>query len=282
MKVLKTSFSIALMNIVKWISDPRIWVVIVLLITFVNEYLKGIPSFVNSMGVKIGPWIFPFFFEWRYHKLMLMLPILLLFSDAPFIDRNQPYLMIRVDRLKWALGQIIYIVIASGIYFLFVLILSVVLIAPFVAYNSDWGSVIETLARTGAGLEFGMEIYFAERLVDYFYPQQAMFFSFILSWLIGILLGLILFVVNFVTKKPLLGMLIAGGFIALDAMIWARGWASWLSPVSWNTLSTISTDSLTFTPNIQQIFMMLFGLIGVLIAVAIYAVRHYEIQFISD
>ena len=71
-----------------------------------------------------------------------MLPLIFIYCDAPFIDKNQIYILMRCKRKLWGIGQIIYIFMTSAIYFSLIAAMTIVLNIRNIEYMNDWGKGI--------------------------------------------------------------------------------------------------------------------------------------------
>ncbi|UUX33609.1 hypothetical protein [Fundicoccus culcitae] len=278
MNYFKKVSRIAWLNIKKWRSSLRIIMIGILLVIFIHANLTNLIDFLNSVDIPITPWVFPFLLEWRSQKLLLFLPLIFLFSDAPFIDKNQLYVVLRAGRLSWASGQILYILFASFIYFFIIIILTILMLIPNVTFDLQWGDAITTLSKTNAGDNFGVIIPFKRHILDYFSPLQAMFYSYLLSSLIGSILGMLMFVINVVSKKSVLGIIITSSMVLFDVIIWSRGLLLWFSPVSWATLSAIRIDGARGLPNFTQIMVMISLIITTLITLIFWLSKKMELN----
>lgn len=254
----------------KWAANYRIWCIAVLLLILVHMFSKSVVAFSEQLGIPMTPWIFPFFFTQKYIKLLFLFPLVLLFCDAPFMDSNEPYTLIRSGRRPWAVGRIFYIVVSSGIYFLFLFAASILLNLPHMQYSDEWGKVFGTLAKTGVSTMTGAEpaISVSQKIVEYFAPIQAVAFSLLLCWLAGIFIGLLIYFVNTAAKNTLLGILSASAFLILDASIEGHTEVYYFSPVTWCTLTRIRIDEKVIQPGISYVlaaFAVIFILLVLLI-----------------
>ena len=107
------SFVFAWMQIKKWKRNPRVicafLVLLLLCLTMTSEYV----DYSKEIGLSIQVFEpFILMFTQRYSLLFIMLILLLLYQDVPFIDDCTPYLLIRKTRFSWAMGQILYISVA--------------------------------------------------------------------------------------------------------------------------------------------------------------------------
>ena len=78
-------------------------------------------------------------FIWTYGDassvMLSSLLLILLFADMPFISQATPYWLVRTKRKIWLAGQIIYVILATVIYNIF---LAVKLNSLYVRSNSVW------------------------------------------------------------------------------------------------------------------------------------------------
>lgn len=253
MKSVKISLIVAIQNIRKWRTNYRIWILLILTMIFVQCYTKEISTQALIMEMKISPWLFPFLYTDRYIRILFMLPLLFIYCDAPFIDKNQIYILMRCRRKSWGIGQIIYIFMTSAIYFSFVAAMTIVLNIRNIDYMNDWGKVLGTLAFSSIPLVKGTAVTISTYILTYFTPVQAMFFTWLLSVLCGGVLGLIIYVCNILSKTKGTGIVATGFLIILSAAVSGNERAQWFSPVSWSTLNKLDVAKLTHYPTITYV-----------------------------
>lgn len=234
------SLRCALNNFRKWTGNPKIWVVGAFLVLYLSYLLSGVNDFCRDAGHPIGPWLFPFLFSNSIVHLLLTLALILLLCDAPFLDRQQVFLLLRVGRYRWAVGQMLYVALSTLVYLLAVFILTLVLTLPHLQWMEGWGKVIGTLTQTNVGERYGI-MTMPFRIMDLYEPLEALVLSFVLQWGVGIFLGLLLFFLSLWCSKALS----VGGTTALALLPSLLGFEmfnrySYLSPVSWSNLHLIS------------------------------------------
>lgn len=273
-------FRVCMQNIRKWNSNNRIKIIFLLAIMCVAIYTDGIGTLSDNMGIKVSPWIYPFLFSYRYMKIVFIIPILFIFCDAPFIDDNQIYIMLRVKRKVWCVGQILYICVTSVIYSLVLMVSSVIVNINHITFSSNWGEVLGTAGTTNAMSQFNLQyntIKISGRIITYYTPAQAMFFSFILMTLSFIFIGMIIYVVNVITKSSIVGSICAAVFILLTAVVDGFPYLMWLSPISCNSINNIDVAGQTLYPTIQYVLSVYSIVIAACIIIALITSRRQEI-----
>ena len=267
MSFLKTIFHIAFQNMRKWQTDYRIWTIAVFIIVMTLIYSDNVKMIADFLGFDMPVWIFPFMYSQFYTKVVFTIPVVLMFCDAPFVDKNQIFIMMRTSRTSWLCGQILYIVLASGIYYLFIFVVSILSTVFYGGFSFEWGSVLTALAYdSGIEFEAGVaSVQVSPIVVDYFSPLLACYFTFLLSWLTAIFLGLLVFMFNLLTGTRLWGIITGSALIAFTINAHRQVNRLWFSPISWNTLDKIDVGGLTMRPSFTYCICILALLILMLI-----------------
>lgn len=225
----------------KWKGNPKIWVVGAFLVFYIYNLTAPITAFCQDVGYPVTPWLFPYFFSNSSASLLLMLAFVLFLCDAPFLDQQQVFVLLRTGRRKWTAGQLLYIAAASFIFFLTIFFLSLIFVWPHLQFMDDWGKIIGTLTQTNAGQSYGI-MTLSFDLMNSYAPIPAMLLSFTLMWGIGILLGNFMFFVNLWGNRSL-GVGGATALVLLPALLHFEGFYkfSYLSPVSWGNLALMAS-----------------------------------------
>ncbi|WP_043934333.1 hypothetical protein [Bacillus sp. EB01] len=278
MRLFNTSRLVCYQNFRKWPSNYRVWVIAILLTILTHNFTKEIMDFSQDINIDVSPWLFPFLFTQKFIKLLFFFPLILLFCDAPFIDDNQPYIIARSGRIPWSIGQIGYIIIASAFYFIFLMVISILINLPTIQFSMEWGKVLGTLANTNASVVVGLKTVITSSTLHYFSPFQAMWFSFLLSWMAGIFLGLLIYLINSLTNTRIFGVLTASFFLVLDAAVTGKSHLYSFSPLSWSNLDRIDIEGTTLMPSITYIYVSFALLIVGMIISAIITNRKQSIN----
>ncbi len=269
MNLYKQSMHICNENIRKWYSNYRIWVLFILISIFVFDYTNEIIKFAYAVNYKVSPWMFPFLFTQKYIKRIIFMGVILLFCDAPFIDSSQQYVMIRSGRKSWNIGQISYIFLASFLYFLFIIAVTIIFNMRYMEFNLDWGKVIGTLGLTNVGDIISYKVWIAGKVINFYTPLQAMLITYILSSLVATLIGILIYVINSFTNSQILGTLTGIVLVLFDTLTNYNYKLLWFSPVSWASLDKIGIDKTATMPSLAYVFSVLIIAISILISMTV-------------
>lgn len=149
MRDVKQAFRIAGQNFSGWGKNPRIWMTFllaaVLCLMLSDQIISRAVKYETILQV-FEPCI------WTYGDassvMLSSLLLILLFADMPFISQATPYWLVRTKRKVWLAGQIIYVILATAIYNIFLAAMLGIMGAPFSFTGNVWS---ETAAMLGYG-----------------------------------------------------------------------------------------------------------------------------------
>lgn len=272
-------FAIARNNIRRWVTNPRIYILVALLIIFLWEYEEPILHFSSVVEYRVSPWLFPFLSSSAYTQMFMMFGVILLLCDAPFLHEGQPYVLIRTGRTHWVLGQILYISLSAAIYFLFIAFMSVLLLVPNLFISADWGKVLRTLAQTDAGQQFHVKLSIADTIQSLYTPIQAFILSWLFAWCVAMILGLIIFIINIYLNRAI-GAIVAAAVVLLDFAI-TNNFSHYMyrfSPISMARLTIVDPSGLSLRPTLAYTYIFYVCAIVILSFLAILSIHKREIQ----
>lgn len=285
MRLLKNSWFVCCQNFRKWRHDYRIMLAAILILIGVNYFSGTLGSVCTGMGLKMSPWLFPFLFTSSLSSVILFLPLLLIFCNAPFIDANQPYSIIRTGRTAWSIGQIVYIGLTSIVYLLFIIFASILLHIGHMEFTTDWGKFFTSMGNLTFHTDVYIPISIPTRIINYFTPLQAMWFTFLFLWFSCMFVGLIVYLFNSLTNTRIVGVGIAGAFLVFDAFLSftlahpnINYFLYHFSPVTWSHLNLIEIDYGTTQPTFPYVMIMYIILTVILTVSCIWANRKQTIE----
>lgn len=275
MRNVKQILLICINNIKRSLINPRIYLSYLLVFTLIKQLTDTIRTFSVQMEINTAPWIYPCLVQKYYIQMILILGIVLLFCDAPFMNESTPFLLIRSGRRNWLLGQIAYIISMSFIYFAVIVLLSVILLFPQVDCQLGWGKILGTLAQTDASpliLDYRMQIIYT--------PIAAMGYSFLISWLVGIITGLLILVLNLYFKHflgPMVGATIA--FLPYFAINFSSLYnIFYVSPASWMDITLWTGDKTSKLPSREYIIAFIGITLVALVTISLIKIRKITID----
>lgn len=278
---IRIAFAVCRQDFRRWASNPRIYVIAILLALFINSLTRPIANLCYSVKIAISPWVFPFITGDFNILPILMFGVVLLFCDAPFLDNSQPYIIARCGKKAWLAGQFLYIFFATVVYFLYVILLTIVNLLPVMRWQTGWGKIISTLCMTDAGRQF-QTMTFRQEIFQYYTPLQAMGLSFLMAVLVGTFLGLLIFTINLKLSRIIGAIIASAPALLVDTIFFNEFYFIYYSPVAWASLAKLDPTGTQLLPTVGYAVFWLMVLILVLCVVSFIFMRKKEIEVLPQ
>ena len=240
MKRIKQAIKICRYQLLVMCNGYKLFVMPVCLIIFMLNGMLPFRKFLKDVGEGASPFLFPFLFSDVILSALIFATALPFFIDAPFYDRQQCYVIVRSEISEWALGQIFYVFLISFMYASFLLILSLVLLIPYISFQAEWGRIWITLALTNAETDYALPFSFSSKVIFEYTPWKAVGITFLLVDLICSFYGFLQWYLNlYVGKKIGLVVTLFSALLVIRVRYFP-GWVMYLTPAGWADLSNLS------------------------------------------
>lgn len=254
-------------NILKWFSNYKMYLLYLLIFMLIYGYDKPVAQFSILSKYNATPWIFPFLMSTNRFKYLIMFGIIFLFSDAPFIDEGQKYVILRSGKSNWLLGQVFYIMLSVFIYLFIINLISILLLLPNLFITNQWGKVFNTLAQQS---NYAQPLSITYKIIQYYNPIEALLISFFLNWCIGTFLGLLIFNLN-IYFNVYVGPIITIFVVLLDllfnksSLITLSSKYMYVSPITLGSLNIVDKTHFSSNPSLGNAIFYFIVLLTILV-----------------
>lgn len=293
MKQLKQLLSVTSYNFRQWHKNPRI--IITFCLAFVLCFLLSDKAVQFAKEYETTMQIVEAF-VWTFGDansiLLSSLLLLLLFADMPFISSGTPFYLMRIDRKTWIAGQAVYIIAATAIYLMFILVATSLVCMTQSFVGDMWSETAAILGYSGAGQAVALPA--LVKTLEMSTPYACMFTIFLLMLLYTLLMVFIMLLFNL--KKGQLGGVIGVFAFSLygfllnpqtikaifqlpdELMYKANVAVGWLSPLNHATyhMHNFGYDLL---PRLWQTYLIFGILIVLFFFLSLRAIRKYNFVF---
>lgn len=273
---LRKSIAVAVAGLRKLPQNPRFYLLFGFIVLFVYEAVTPIREFSVQVGYRVTPWVFTALMSSRSFGVLLPLGLVLLFCDAPFMDAGQTLMMVRAGKKNWCTGQLIYIAICTGGYFLAIFIINCLILMPYLTFQSSWGRIITTISATtvtSGGLAF------PQTLIQTFDGTTTTLLYFIALWLAGTMLGTVMFMLNLQFKRAI-GSIVATAIILMQGLVLLVRQAALLTMLS--PFSFIRPQFYTGWSYVAVIYAVLLTLLLILFGFSMRAILKKDIHTLPE
>ena len=206
-----------------------------------------------------------------------------MFSDLPFKDNQQIFLLSRSGKRAWIFSQVFYVIIGSLVYFLFIFACFCVVLLPNLGFSTEsWGKIIRTISATNAAQDFHLFFIVSPSVLSDFSPLQAFLYSFGTAFAVAVILGLVVLFFNLAVKRSA-GVFISGAIVFVYMFVNMSGGSIfyYFSPISWCSILIADKNGVSAYPDISWIVAVLCISFAVEI-VALFIFGSRKIKFVLD
>ena len=226
--------------------------------------------------------------------LLISLLLVLLFADIPFLGAGVPYYLVRMRRSTWAWGQLLYLVIATLIYMVFILIATTLICMQNSFLGNMWSETAAILGYSGAGKAVALPA--LVKTLEMSRPYECAITIFLLMLLYTLVLALLMLLMKLLRGKSA-GVVAAFGFslyglllnpelikqmfnLPDELMYKANVAVGWLSPLNQATyhMHNFGYDLL---PRLWQTYAIFGAIIALLMVGIQLAIRKYNFMFLG-
>ena len=265
---------LCLQNFRKWTVNPRLYVLACLLFIDLYYTSQGLIGFCQYADTTVTPYLLPMLME--SDRDFLFLGLVLLFCDAPFLDEEQPYILLRSGKKRWMAGQVLYLAVGALAYFVFIQLLYLVFLVGYLGFDMEWGNVLVTVANGQSPPEYGLA--FPPNLIDSYDPLNGLILCTGICVLLGLMLGLLMFALN-VRFNRAIGALAASAVVLLSNVDFGNPNQSiYFRPVAWADAGNLDFKGVSAMPSAVYVLGVLAVLIVLLTLLCYLFIRKKNIE----
>lgn len=292
MQEIRQAGKIAAQNFLGWFHNPKVLTVFfmgfVLSMMLSDEMMSYARTYETTLQM-LEPFI------WTYGDstsvMLSSLLLILLFGDIPFVDQETPYQLIRTRRKIWIFGQILYVIGATVLYNLFLVLIQAVLAIPYAFTGNVWSKTAAMLGYSGAA---NGVVPVSVKTMESALPYECAFKVFLLMLCYSLLIVSVMLFLNLTIGRGigifgafainLYGYLLTPDvikkFVPMEGALEYRAnvLCGWLSPLNHATFP-MHNFGYDYLPGMEISFGIFTGAIIFLIALSIWSMRSYNFNF---
>ena len=290
---LRQIIAVAAYDFRQWRRNPRI--VLCFCLAFILCFLLSDKAvrFSRTYG-SIMQILEPFIWTFGDANSILLssLLLILLFADMPFISAGTPFMLLRIDRKTWVLGQALYIVAATTVYLLFVLLSTSFICQSRSFLGNQWSETAAILGYSGAGQAVALPALVKTLELSLPYACTAWIFALMLLYTLLLMFLMLLCNLRFGQLGGVIGVLgfslygfllnpktIQAIFQLPDEWMYKANVAvGWLSPLN-QAAYHMHNFGYDLLPRLWQTVAIFLVLIALLFFLSLRAVRQYNFSF---
>lgn len=271
-------------NLYKHLGSVNFWTPFLIAAAAAYEFAQSLAKMAAHYSTPVNGFAAAFLTTELYTVFILFIGIFILFSDLPFKDNQQMFLLSRSGKRTWIFSQVLYVIFVSAMYFTFVFAVFCTVLIPRLSFDpQNWGKIVKTIAATNAKQEFGLKLSTVPTFIEDYAPLEALLFSFGTAILIAVILGLIVLLFNLSVKHSS-GIVISGAviFYYMFCDYHHNGYLMfYFSPLHWCSINLADKYGISPYPDVSWIMTVLCILLAAEI-IALFISGSKKVKFVLD
>lgn len=205
---MRVLLSVAKKEIRIWLTRPKVWSAFLLGMCFCAYTAEKYISFSEAIGSSMQVTeIYTIIGSSTYYFTGILLGVLLLLSDAPFVNSRSRYEIIRIGKVAWLRSQMLYITLSVLIYFLIIMLFTMLIACVIgkASWANAWSRSMGILAYDNpyfAISEFKLTFPYP-LMISTVTPYLASVLTLVFNILYCLLLCMCMYVFNLVVEKKI-------------------------------------------------------------------------------
>lgn len=186
-------------NLKRLFMSPRPYIVFLALFAVMQIGIGGANTYLIENGQKLqAVELYVLMHSSSVCQLIFILGLLLLLGDAPFLKEGMSFRLIRTNRVRWLIGQILSCIIISAIYLLVLELLVLILFRGHITVQNSWSDSVILAAQLGNGMAINIEmaVQFPIRILQAGTPYAMFGLTFLYSLLLYAFFSVLLIACN--------------------------------------------------------------------------------------
>lgn len=179
----------------------RFFALLMIAVCIMDMYLSTARMASERIGDKINFTMLPFLWDDIYANKILFLLVLFFYSNVPFMERNQLYIVMRTGKERFGRRNVVYILLSSFLLNVSLLVISVAELLSVADFSNEWTKAARMIALTDAGSEMMFGIDYG--MIKSFSPWGLLGRSFLTGWLVTAVVAMFMYVASLWGKKAL-------------------------------------------------------------------------------
>ncbi len=184
----------------KRIFSARFLCAVILMFIVVMTFYDGTMKFIEKKDVSITPWTAIFLFNFDFDTAIFGLIVCYMYSDIPFMKRDELPFLLRKGRIKWYVEKLIAVVLQAATFVAFTFVSCALCFIPRLELSMEWGRVIRTLAGSQVGSQYNTMMV-SRNVISKYTPIEATTKIFMLAVAVTTMVGILMLILALLINR---------------------------------------------------------------------------------
>ncbi|MDE7322425.1 MAG: hypothetical protein K2N73_06770 [Lachnospiraceae bacterium] len=250
-----------------------------------HYYINKVKQFSIVADYPASPWILPFTGQNVYFLFVYGISVIYFYSNIPFMQRNEMYVLMRQGRKQWVYTKMLRIWLSAILLSAIEWILSILPLLPCLEWTTEWGKLYNSLAMTNAGSEYNVKLFFSYELINEHNAVITISIFLITLCISTGLVGMIMFALSIYINRTI--AVLMGTFFSILPVVFAnlylyQQWISFISPFSWLNLLLLYGRVCKNAPSLSIVIFMTVIFTFVLCFISLKRIHIKDLNWIDE
>ena len=228
---------------------PKFQTAVLLILTITYIRIQPYAEIANDFNTDVSIGILSFIYSDVLFVTVIFAALLLIFSELPFKNTQQIFLLTRCGRHAWCVSQILYIIVVSITITAAAVLFTMLLLTGHLSFDNKWDKVINSVVNNKLPEGFTAYPCVNREALAVFTPHNAAAWSLLCGTFCSVMFGLVIFSINLASGRSI-GIPIGSVLISL---YWIFRYTDkyfliWFSPLEWASIDTINWKHISQMP----------------------------------
>ena len=188
-------------NIKNRLYSFRFFTVAFMLVFILDLYLGDFRNNIHTMGVRANMAVLPFLQTSNFFMKLVLLCVVYFYSDAPFMEKDQLFSLMRLGKVRWGRRNLSYIVGSAFVLSGLLTVLSILEILPVGKFSTTWDAAYKTLSLTGGDGLLGFAVEY--QIMKNYSPAELMLLTFAVDGMVFAVVGMVMYALSLMGCRTL-------------------------------------------------------------------------------
>lgn len=244
------------------VTNPKVWAAMIIIVSAVFKVVFPFARIGEDYNKPVNFSAAAVPFASSYSILMIFSALLLIFSDMPFNNPQQVFLVTRGGKRSWYISQLLFVTAASVLISVIEILISWIIIFGHISFENSWGAVENSITRSlNLLVTYNFIGSFSDYVISNVSPLGAFAWCTLVGTFIYTVFGTLIYALNSITRKTG-GIIIGTLLIGYHGLMW--NWLhpkyKWLAVLDWGNIDYIDIQHNTLYPTPEFVIGVLAGM----------------------
>lgn len=265
--------------------NQRFFIFCLFQFSMLHLHLDSVIKFTKIVDYPTSPWVLPFVCANIYFLLVYGISVVYFYSDTPFLQKSQMYVLMRQGKTGWVMTKILRIWLSAFCLTVVEFLLSIIVLLPRIEWIGEWGKVYNSIAMTSAADDYNIALAFPYEIINMGNPMKVTGICLLTMFTVTGLMGMVMFTTSLVFNRTT-AVFISTAFtiftVVMGNIYYIANWFSYIAPFSWINVLTLFGKEYEAAPSFEEVLKIGFSMTLILTMISCRIMKTRNLIWIEE